>query len=346
MKYKINPSSFSAMFPIPAELIDRNLKLAGAVQLKTILFFFRAVTSGKTPSDSEIAEGIGYSEEDVQDALIFWEERGLLIKDDAEITFASQEKEHKSEEKSEKKPPKNKRENQELPIVKPSFEQVAERVEESDEIRVLFLEAQQISGKTIGFSGQSTLLMIHESYGLPVDVILMLLGYAKSIGRSDWSHISSLAKIWSDREIFSIEQAEEFINEQNAADQLWCSFRLLSKVNNSIPTTKQRQYFIKWNREYGFGAEMIFAAYERAVEQTGKFSLPYADKILKRWSSAGFKTTDDVLESERLFAESKGKKEEKKKTGAKDKTGVFSSDASYDLSKYTGLGLDIGAGKK
>ena len=345
MEYKINPSVYASMLPLPMSLIDENLRLAGACQLKTILFFFRCAANGRFPSESEISEAIGYSREDVADALIFWQERGFLLSNEQEVAFRV---EKPSEESSDGKKDASKQtvEKQSIPIVKPSFEQLAQRLEESEDLKVLFREAQEILGKTIGFSGQSTLLMIHDSYGLPVFVILTLLQYAKSVGRSGWSQISNLAKDWSEREIFSIEDAEEYIREQNAVDDLWKRFRLLTGVTNNLPTSKQRKYFAKWSGEYDFGAEMIVLAYERAVEQTGKFSLAYADKVLKSWSTAGLKTPEDVEKSEEEFASAKkqktGGKSGQSGKGKKSSESIFSSDASYDLSKYADLGLNIG----
>ena len=177
--------------------------------------------------------------------------------------------------------------------------------------------------------------MIHDSYGMPVEVILMMIQYAKSIGRTGYSYISGIAKKWADEEILTVEDAEEYLKRQSRIDDLWRRFRELSSIGNEIPTTKQRQYFLKWNSEYGFSVQMIYLAYERAVEQTGKFSLPYADKVLKSWNEAGLKTEADVAAAEAARA----KQKEKAAKPAKKTETVFSQKSSYDLSEIEKLGI-------
>ena len=50
--------------------------------------------------------------------------------------------------------------------------------------------------------------MLFDDYGLPADVILMLLQYAKSRGRDNTSYIESVGKSWADRGINSHERAQ------------------------------------------------------------------------------------------------------------------------------------------
>ena len=49
-------------------------------------------------------------------------------------------------------------------------------------------------GRAISPALSSTLLMIHDDYGLPVEVIIMLLMYVKSIHKDNTSYIEAVAK--------------------------------------------------------------------------------------------------------------------------------------------------------
>lgn len=97
----------------------------------------------------------------------------------------------------------------ELPDIvpsRPTAAEIAQRAEESADIKFLLLETQNKLGRTIGYDGQCTLLMMHDTYGIPVEVILMIIEYAVSIGKSSFHYIASIGKDWGEREIDTIEK--------------------------------------------------------------------------------------------------------------------------------------------
>ncbi len=92
---------------------------------------------------------------------------------------------------------------------------------ESDEIRFLMEEAQQILGRLINNGESATLLMLHDDYGLPVDVIIMLIQYAVGIGKGNLRYIEKVAINWADEEIFTHEQAEAKLRLLDERLQAW-----------------------------------------------------------------------------------------------------------------------------
>lgn len=345
MEFKISGGACENMFAVSAKITDESLRLASAVQLKVILYLFRHGIAGNVVTRQEIAQAINRDLEEVTDALIFWQERGVTERVDGEFTF---EKAHSEEqkkvpqvevqkplnvslpEKPAEEKPKNEKKVAEIPIVMPSHEQVAARCTECAEFRALFAEAQSKLGKTIGYDGQAVLIMLHDSYGLPIEVILMLIEYAKSKGRTGYSYISKLGKTWAEKEIDTLEAAESYIERQSGVDALWSQFRSLSLVKNAQPTTKQRRFFETWKNVYGFDAEMIYCAYEISIEQTEKMSVEYMDKVLKSWSERGIKTPDDVKKDNENWARSKGKKKAETRDGVAEEN----RKSSYDLSDF------------
>lgn len=149
----------------------------------------------------------------------------------------------------------------ELPDIvpsRPTAAEIAQRAEESADIKFLLLETQNKLGRTIGYDGQCTLLMMHDTYGIPVEVILMIIEYAVSIGKSSFHYIASIGKDWGEREIDTIEKADEQISRLNSVNRVWASFAAMAGLSNSRPTQAQTKYIITWNREWGFSPEMIF----------------------------------------------------------------------------------------
>lgn len=330
MEYKINPMAYSGMmFSVPSSIVDEYIGLASAIQLKAILYFLRHSALGEEVSCAQISKAIRYDEEDVADAMIFWLEKGLVIKaDETFAPLAAKEKPQEpilqivTEPKEESKP----KAVAEIPVSKPSHEQVAIRLEECAQFRELFAEAQLKLGKTIGYDGQSTLIMLHDSYGLPIEVILMLIEYAKTIGKTGYSSLASIGRSWAEKDIDTLEAAEAYIEEQTSVDALWKEFRKMTGATNPFPTTKQRRFFSAWKGSYGFDCEMIYLAYEKCIESTEKMSLAYMEKILKSWHEKGIKTPTDVQKEDEKWAA------EKKPQAKKEKTAK--SEASYDLDEF------------
>ncbi|MGN1318232.1 MAG: DnaD domain-containing protein, partial [Lachnospirales bacterium] len=54
------------------------------------------------------------------------------------------------------------------------------------------------------------------------------------------------------------------------------------------------KYMEVWINTYKFSLDVIKAACEKTVQNTGKVSLSYAEKILASWHSKGVKTVDDI----------------------------------------------------
>ncbi len=329
MEFKVNPMAYSSMmFSLPSSLIDENLCLASPVALKAILYLFRRNALGEDVTVSQIAKAIRYEEEDVADAMIFWLEKGYVIKAD-ETDFRAITVEPTAQ--LPKEPVKIEAEEKvktvsDIPISKPTHEQVAIRLEECAEFRELFNEAQMKLGRTIGYDGQAALIMLHDSYGLPIEVILMLIEYAKTKNKTGYSYIVNLGKKWAESEIVTLESAEEYIMEQSSVDALWKEFRSLSSVSNLNPTTKQRRFFNVWSRSYGFNCEMIYLAYEISVEKTEKMSLEYMEKVLRNWYDKGIKTPVDVeKENAKWVSEKKGKASNQTRNN---------SEASYDMDEF------------
>lgn len=336
MEYKINPETYGDVFVLPKAVVNENLRLAGAVGLKALLYLYCNSSSGNTSCEA-IAKALGADRGDVADAMVFWLERGLVLKDGEQphpAKTAEAEEEPKKEEapafKAEEKAPAKK--VAELPISRPSHEQIAIRCGECEELRLLFSEAQNILGKTIGYEGQSILIMLYDSYGLPAEVILMLLEYALSKGKTGYKYIASVGKEWSEKEIDTIEKAGEYINAQNEADALWRQFCEQTGVKNPKPTAKQRKFLNSWSKEFSFSCEMICLAYEICVDNTGKMNLEYMNKVLKSWHDKGVKSPSDAQREQERWNESRFGKAQKKTE--KKKQEVFSSNASYDIGKY------------
>lgn len=304
----INPSKWNKSFAVPSEVVDDYIRLAGSVQIKVLLWLMRHSADEK--NIEEMSKDLGVSVPDCNDALTFWKETGILISCNAESVVVNQET-----VKEEKRPVEDKKILPEIEVVKPTVEQIVARGDESEEVRFLFNEAQLRLGKTIGHDGQAVLLMMHDAYGLPVEVIVTIIEYCVSVGKTSTSYIAKIGKDWGEREIDTLEKADEVINELKASDEMWGEFRLRTGISTPRPTSAQMKYLNRWKNEYGFSMDMIFLAYEETANNIQKMSFPYMDKVLKNWFEEGLKTPQDVAKAkqERINIISSAKPEVKTK---------------------------------
>ena len=67
MGYKIEPSAYSDVFVLPKSVVEKHIKLAGASQLKVLLWLF--CRGGSCEDPSEISKDTGLSSADIADAM-------------------------------------------------------------------------------------------------------------------------------------------------------------------------------------------------------------------------------------------------------------------------------------
>lgn len=339
MSFEINPYAYKSIFAVPTSVVDDNIRLASVLQLKVLLYMLRH--SDKNLSSEDIASALSLDKADTEDAMIFWQERGLLIKSDEaakpllEIETTTDIRLTKDNEYPAEDVQPQPKKVAEIPISRPSLEQISARLQECKEFSGLFAEAQAALGKTIGYDGQSVLIMMHDSYGLPFEVILMAVEYSVSQQKTGYSSIAKLGKLWSEQGIDTLEGAMEYIEEHNSVNEVWNKLRSLTDISNRTPTSKQRGYLVAWVKEYGYDEQIIYYAYEESVDRTGKMSMPYMDKIIRNWYEKGVKTPMDIQREKAKWQEERDKKLPQKKTNKQNVPALLQDEPSYDIDAFT-----------
>ncbi len=319
MSYSVNPTAFKSIFAVPADIVDKHIRLANEHQLKVLLWILR--NSPDNPDIDAMCSALKINRDDAVDYLQYWIVTGVLLEDGV-LPEMHQTAAPKISEVNPVAPVKKEHEYV-VTHTKPSSAEIAQRIEESPEIGHLINEAQVKLGKTIGYDGQCTLLMLHDHYGLLPEVLFMLIEYCSSIGKTNYSYIEAVGKDWGTREIDTLEKAAEQITALKKANILWRDFAKQAGINTPRPTTTQSSYLRKWSDELKFSNEMIFLAYEEMANHTGKLNFKYIDKVLTSWYEAGI-TTPAELEKYK----SKTTEKPEAKSGKQ-------SNASYDLDKFS-----------
>lgn len=324
MEFQISPSAWNGVFAFPTTVVDQHIKLAGSAQLKVLLWMFRH--NGEPYCTDDIACALGMACADVVDAMQYWMETGLLTKNGENVPLAK----ISAVPIISAAPPVQPQPAQKAAVIppvpeKPTFEDVARRASESEELKYLFQQAQIRLGKTISPADQSTLLWLHDWLGLPVEVILMIVGYAVMEGKTGMAYIEKIGIDWSSHEIDTIEKAEERINQIQKSKQAWNKICSALGISARKPSKRELDYVHNWLDLWHMESAAISLAYEECVNHTGKLSFSYMNKILERWYSSGITTAKEAA----VF-DSRPSAQAKKKTD----TG-----ASYDIDEFERMSI-------
>ena len=306
MGYALQLGAWSSVFAVPGALIDQYIKTADGDQLKVILWLLRH--NGRSYSVQEIADVLGITPQNAEQSIRFWVENGLLTEEtdilSSTLRPAAQAAPVKQTETPASAPiaavPASPRR-----MLRPDGIYISDRVEASPAIRRLVEEAESMLGKTLSPALSGTLIQAHEDYGLPCEVVLMLVAYANKIGRANTSYIESTVRNWAEANILSIEAAEEKIRELDETAIAWkrCE-RAFGMTSRRAPSKNESQYAHRWVIEWKMPDELLNEAYNRCVDNTGKFNMKYIHAVLERWYNAGIRTLKDAVD-EKIAAEAR-----------------------------------------
>jgi DnaD/phage-associated family protein len=329
MNYTMNLGAWNSVFAVPCSVVDKHIKLAGSMPLKVLLWTLRH--AGEPFEAKDAAAALGISESDVNDAMLYWQQAGLIaVNADGFIPESVKRPEPQPAVPAEPPEAVTERIPEEKPrkiLSRPQKADnafVAKRMKESTEIACLMQEAEQILGRLISNGDSATLLMIHDDFGLPADVIIMLLQYVVSIGKANTRYIEKVAMNWADEEIYTHEKAEEKLRRLAENKKAWHIVEQAIGMPHRVPSAKEEAAASVWVNEWNFSLAMIHEAYDRGVDATGKFSPAYMSRIMERWHKDGIST----------LQQAKKEKEERANARKSEDKNNKSKNVTFDIDEY------------
>lgn len=312
MSIKINLGEWSSVFAVPSKIVDEGLKFSDGVKLKVLLYVLRNAGNNLTVKDISAATGVNVT--DIPEALDYWVSMGILCKNDGEFAPVANEQADVSDNNSDKETKRESKqtaeeiakdvnENKKRFVLtkpqRPDYVFTAQRLAEDEDLKILVNEAQTALGKTLSNSDISMLLMLKDTCGLPLDVIIMLIQYTISIDKANIRTIERIGVQWADAGVQSVEAADEKIRQANLSSKNYSIVKSAFGLSNpGSPTAKQLEYCNKWITEWKFSPDMLREAYERCVDTKGSMKFNYIDGILKRWHNDGIMNLNDLKELE------------------------------------------------
>lgn len=304
--FEISPKVYSSMFSLPTEIADRGLKFATGEQLKVIIAIFR----NPEITTEEIAKKTNLSPNEVRECVEYWVDNGILKNGKTE-EIVKTEKQVAPVEKPKMPLP-------EIRFTNPTQEEINAVLKKNGAVKRLFNEAQDILGKTLGYTMQCTIYSVVYQYGITPDVANCLLHFAKSIDNTSQNDLIKIAKYWAENGITDMISADDYINETEKALNLFREVAVRTNNDSSTPTFAVLELFCEWIR-WGYTINEVHKAFEimKAEKQTGRLvwnNVTHMNGTIKNWRKQGMLSLEEIEKGTKKFQTKAQKAKQEKET--------------------------------
>ena len=179
-------------------------------------------------------------------------------------------------------------------------EDIVLRSKSDERFSVILSEAKRVFARNLNSSDMKMLFGIYDYLALPAEVILELLHYCAETAaekgegkRPSPRSVEKEAYRWANREILTLEQAEEYIREQKSLRESVSLVKNALGIRSRELTPTEAKYIASW-LGMGFGEESILIAYDRTVTSTGALKWPYMNKIICSWHEKKLHTPQEI----------------------------------------------------
>ena len=283
---------------------------------------------GDVHSKKALSEACGITVARAKSSLSLWEEAGVLTeckKDEiASIpTVPDPKVEYEFEEGLERGAVDNER----------SLD-IADSIRNGELKEVLDMIASLLERPNLNTQEIKNVTSLYSQLGLSGNFILTLAQHLDGKNKLTTKRLQDEASRLVEKGIDNTEALERYIDAASRYSGVEYEFRNIIKAHSRSLSKTEKACLKLWTEDYGYDIAVIDEAFDIAVQNTGKASMPYMKKLIEVWHTAGCKTVDDVIayrEKEAMQrATPQSAKEEKptkkKKTASEPEYASFNSD--------------------
>lgn len=276
--------------------VDQYMPRADGEYVKVYIYLLKAIQkNASTFSVSSVAEAFGCAEDEVIEALTFWEKEGLLVleRDGGEIISA------RLPEESKKAAAKD---------GTISNDRSRALISGGDEnVRVILTIAERYTGRTLSTTDVNRLLYLYDELHLSVDLIDYLIEYCVSNGKRSFRYIESVGVRWYNDGIKTVDDAKA---NSSLHDSRHYKILRFFGISGRDPLPSEAELMKKWLDQWGFTPELIREACTRALQNTDRQTpvnlFSYTDRILSRWYESRITTLEQVKEADLAHEKKRG----------------------------------------
>ncbi|MDK2828617.1 MAG: hypothetical protein PWP67_1423 [Clostridium butyricum] len=265
--------------PVSNIFIEKYMTQARGEFIKIYLLMLKYNVSGELGvSSSILASSLNLLESDIMNALHYWNDLGVikLTSIDKMGNFNIEFLDLADEVKS------------------PTKQIDLLEALDSNNTKDMLKDIEVLLGRPLSPNEMSLYLNWQHEFGFSSELILILIEYCVSKGKSDHRYIEKVALAWHDQKISTVEQAQNLIKK---TEDKWINIRKILSylgITNTDIMKPQQDMIEKWILTFKFPNEIIFKACDVCFERLNRADFKYIDGILSNWNKNNIRTLDDI----------------------------------------------------
>ena len=210
--------------------------------------------------------------------------------------------------------------------------EISGAIENDSTLKQLIEECEAICGKVFTSTDISKIVSLKNTLELDSETVLLLFYYhfekLDAVGKKlTVSYVEKSAYSLYNQGIRTLDALQSYIKENERRNSNKYKIARLFGIGDRAFTKKEEKFFDKWLIEWEMPFELVEAAFEIAVNNTGKAGLEYMSKILSDWHDSGVRT---VEQAEKANADFKAANKNKQKFVEKPSN----NGASFDTEEF------------
>ena len=264
--------------PVSNVFIENYMPKARGEFIKVYLLLLKYNTSSEPGVNCSIlASSLNLLESDVMNALDYWNEEGVIKLTSIDklnnfsIEFLPLSDEHIQ--------------NSNINIL-----DALNNTNTTDMLR----DIEKIISRPLSSKEMEMYLSWQKDFSFSSELILLIIEYCASKGKSDARYIEKVALSWHDMNIKTISEAQNFIKQ---TEDKWIKIRKILSylgIKNTEIMKPQQDLLEKWINIYKFDIPLIQKASDICFERLNRADFKYIDGILTKWYQSNIKTLEDV----------------------------------------------------
>lgn len=287
---KTKPLKFT---PVSNIFIERYMPKARGEFIKVYLLMLKYNISGELGvSASIMATSLNLLESDIINALNYWNDEGVLrlVPIDRMGNFNVEFCDLTDD-----------------PINNPKEVNLLDALNE-DSTNGMLRDIESLLAKPLSPKEMTTYLSWQKDFGFSSELILILIEYCVSRGKSDYRYIEKVAMAWHTMKITNIEEAQNYIKQ---TEDKWIKIKQILTymgIKNMELMKPQEEMLEKWLLTYNFSVEIIEKACNICFQRLNRPDFKYIDGILSSWHKDKLNTIEAIENKELSFKNSSAKK--------------------------------------
>lgn len=260
---------------VPEAACDKLIQSGKSVYLSVYMYALSQYYKGNVDiSNGFIADSLHINIIDVVNAFLYCSSQGLVkIHNFLSVEDAEFDVELRFDVKSKVK----------LSDFKPQYKsgEITKRMAEDSKLSQLYKIVSTILGKNLSSADIEILYSMYDYYRLPAEVIAVMTEYFVGKGTVTMRKLEKEAQKWSEAGVDTVPKAKKHIKKREDFLSYVAMVKRIVGAHERSLTTKEKEFVLKWQTELKATPEAVKEAYEITVNNTGKVSFNYMNKILE-----------------------------------------------------------------